>query len=110
LQRVDGEPAQGDRRHSNNDRTLVIVAPRFPFEGRTGIAERDEPDIGDDDAMSIPRQTGQHSFRSAERPLRADGPFGIAQGASIDRRQALKSVHATFKEAITLTLPPRKRP
>jgi len=62
--------------------TLARFAPLgavvFPREGDAGIVERDEPAVGDSDAVRVARQVGQHGFGSAEWSLRVDDPLGFA--------------------------------
>ena len=51
----------------------------LPFEGDARLVERDEPGVGDRDAMGVAREIGEHGLRSGEGPLGVDDPFGAAQ-------------------------------
>ena len=51
----------------------------FPFEGDALVVERDEPGVGDGDAVGVAREIGEHRFRSGEGPLGVDDPLGAAQ-------------------------------
>src|SRR5271168_4452749 len=57
---------------------VLLGAVILPFEGDTGIIERDEAAVGDGDTMGVAGQVGQHGFRAAEWPLRVDHPLGSA--------------------------------
>ena len=49
------------------------------FEGDVIGIGRDQPAVGDGDAVSISRQIGKHRFRAGERLFCIDYPFGLAQ-------------------------------
>ena len=48
----------------------------FPFEGDAPVVERDEPGVGDGDAVGVVREIGEHRFRSGEGALGVDDPLG----------------------------------
>ena len=51
----------------------------LPFEGHACLVERDEPRVGDRDAVGVAREIGKHGFRPGEGPLGVDDPLGAAQ-------------------------------
>jgi hypothetical protein len=51
----------------------------LPFEGDAFLVERDEPGVGDRDAVGVAREIGENRLRPGERPLGVDDPFGAAQ-------------------------------
>ena len=51
----------------------------FPFEGDALVVERDEPGVGDGDAVGVAREIGKHGFRPGEGSLGVDDPLGAAQ-------------------------------
>ena len=46
-------------------------------------SKRDEPAVGDGDAVGVARQIGQHRLGSAEGSLGVDDPLGLAQRRQI---------------------------
>ena len=70
-QHVDEEAADelgdGERHHLGPFAALGPVV--LPLEGHAGVVERDEPAVGDSDAVGVARQISQHRFGSAEWPL-----------------------------------------
>ena len=51
----------------------------LPLEGDAVVVGRDQPAIGDGDAVGVARQVGEHGLRPAERLLGIDHPLGLAQ-------------------------------
>ena len=62
---------------------LLAIAPLapviLPFERNGAVSERDQPAVGDGDAMGVARQIGQNGRGAAEWSLGIDDPFGLAQ-------------------------------
>jgi hypothetical protein len=55
----------------------------LPFERDGAVFERDQPAVGDGDAMRIAGEIGQHGFGSAERSLGIGDPrSATASGAN----------------------------
>ena len=54
---------------------VVLVA-----EGDAGLVERDQPLVGDGDAVGVARQVGQHGLGSGEGRLGVDEPVLLAEG------------------------------
>ena len=61
----------------------------LPPEGDAVAVERDQPAVGDGDAVGVAREIGQHGLGPAERALGVDDPFGFAQRRQI-RREGLR--------------------
>ena len=84
-QHVDEEAA--DELVDGERHQLGAVAPLRPIvlppEGHAGVVERDEPAVGDGDAVGVAREIGEHSLGSAEGALAVDDPFGLAQRREI---------------------------
>jgi len=61
---------------------LLATAPLepiiLPFERDGGVSERDQPAVGDGDAMGVARQIGQNGRGATEWSLGIDDPFGLA--------------------------------
>ena len=57
----------------------------LPAERDAALVVRDEPVVGDGDAVRVARQIGEHRLRSAERTLGVDDPFGFSQGREVGR-------------------------
>ena len=51
----------------------------LPLEGDALLVERDQPGVGDRDAVGVAGEIGEHGLRPGERPLGVDDPFGAAQ-------------------------------
>jgi len=51
----------------------------LPFEGHPRLVEREEPGVGDRDAVGVARQVGEDGLRSGEGSLGEDHPVGAAQ-------------------------------
>ena len=71
-------------------RHLLITRSAFapiilPLEGDAGVVELEQATVGDGDAMGIAREKAQHLFRTAERALGIDDPFGHAYRCQIAR-------------------------
>ena len=67
----------------------------FPFERDAAGIKRDEPVVGDGDAVGVKRQIAQDRLGSAERALAVDHPFGLAQ-----RRQILRELAAVGEAGV----------
>ena len=88
---ADAMEALGQHVHQEAPDELVrgqrhrLVAARpfdpviLPLEGDAGLVGRDQPAIGDGDAVGVARQIGEHGLRPAERPLGIDHPLDLAQ-------------------------------
>ncbi len=84
-QHVDQEPAdklRGGKRHGLvAARSLdAIVLER---EGHGFLIGRDEPPVGDGDAMGVAGKIGQHSFRPGQRTLGIHEPVDGFEGREI---------------------------
>jgi hypothetical protein len=51
----------------------------LPAEGDATVVGRDQPAIGDGDAVCVTREVAQHLFGAAERVLAVDHPLDVAQ-------------------------------
>jgi hypothetical protein len=60
-------------------RSLSASPWDLPFEGDAGLVERDQPRVGDRDAVSVAGEIGEHGLRSGEGFLGVDDPLGAAQ-------------------------------
>ena len=61
----------------------ALGAVVLPLEGDCLAIERDQPAVGDGDAMGIARQVGEHGFGSAEWTLAVDDPLAALQRSEI---------------------------
>ena len=59
----------------------------FPFEGDALVVERDEPGVGDGDAVGVAREIGENGLGSGEGPLGVDDPLGPARSVRGRRRR-----------------------
>ena len=78
-QDVQQEPAYelvGCERHRLHPGSVAIVAPR---EGDAVIINREEPVIGDGNAVRVASQVGENLLGAGERSLGVDQPFDAAQ-------------------------------
>ncbi len=84
-QDVDEEAADelvdGERHHLGPLASVGAVV--FPLEGHARVVERDEPAVGDGDAVRVARQIGEYRLGAAERALAVDDPFGLTQRRQI---------------------------
>jgi len=64
--------------HHLGDATLSVV---FPGEAHLPVGEREEPAVGDGDAMGIAAEIGQHLFGAAEWWLGVDHPVEVLEFA-----------------------------
>ena len=51
----------------------------FPFERDGAVLQRDQPAVGDGDAMGVAGERGRHGLWPAERSLGVHDPFGLAE-------------------------------
>ena len=51
----------------------------LPLEGDARLVERDQPGLGDGDAVGVAREIGEDRFRSGEGSLGEDDPLGAAE-------------------------------
>ena len=75
---------------------LVAVGGVAPAEGDVAIGKRDQPAVGDSDAMGVSAEIAQYMCRPAEGPLGVDDPVISEQhtqpsgeGARLDHRQEI---------------------
>jgi hypothetical protein len=88
---------------------LLAIAPLdpiiLPSECDGAVSERDQPAVGDGDAMGVARQIGQNGLGSAEGSLGIDDPFDPAQRRQ--KRRAFAPRPSSFPNAIPLVPPAR---
>ena len=58
---------------------LAVVAVVAPAEAHLIAGERDQPAVGDRDAMSVAAEIGQHLLGTGEGPLGIDDPIDASQ-------------------------------
>ena len=65
-------------------------------ESDVAIGNREQPAVGDGDAMCVARQIGEHLLGAGERTLGVDDPFALAQGSEIgaERSASLSSTRS----------------
>ena len=80
-QHVNEEAANelGDRKRHRLLPIATFDPVILPFERDGAVSERDQPAVGDGDAMGVARQVGQNGRGPAERSLGIDNPFGLAE-------------------------------
>jgi hypothetical protein len=71
-QQMDQKAAQELIDRQTHEPLLVAVGGFTPAEGDVVFGERDEPSVGDGDAMGVGAEIAQHMFWSAEGPLGVD--------------------------------------
>src|SRR5438128_7296805 len=71
VQQKAADELVGIECHHFGDAALSVV---FPGEAYLPVGEREEPAVGDGDAMSIAAEIGQHLFGAAEWWLGVDHP------------------------------------
>jgi hypothetical protein len=102
-QHVDEEAA--DELVGGEPHASVSIAPLdavvLPLEGDTLLVVGDQAAVGDDDAVGIARQIGQHRLGPAERPLCVDDPLGLAQRHEINRAPRIAIFDETFARLST---------
>ena len=88
----------------------------LPFEGDALLVERDEPGVGDRDAMGVAGEIGEHGLRSGERSLGVDDPIAAAQrrergveGALVGERARDRRRRRGGRPACRAASPSRKR-
>ena len=59
----------------------------LPFERDAGVVEREEPRVGDRDAVGVAREIGEHGLGAGERALGVDDPFRSVAAARARRRR-----------------------
>jgi len=78
-QQVEQEAAQELFDSQSHDPLLVAVGGVAPAEGNVSLGQRNQPAVGNGDAMGVGAEIAQHMFRSAERPLGVDDPVMTEQ-------------------------------
>ena len=73
-QEVEQETAQELFNSQGHEPLLVAVSGIAPAEGDVAFRERDQPAVGDGDAMGVGAEIAQHMFRATEGPLGVDDP------------------------------------
>ena len=74
-QEAPDEFAGGQRHHL----VLVVVPIIAPTEGDPAAGERDEPTVGDCDAVRVAAEIGQNRSGACEGPLGVNDPLDTAQ-------------------------------
>src|SRR5260370_11973199 len=81
--REDVNEKAADEHADGKRHRLLAIAPLdpiiFPFERDSAVLQRDQPAVGDGDAMGVAGEIGQHGLGPAERSLGIDDPFGLAE-------------------------------
>jgi len=78
-QQVEQEAAQELFDSQGHESLLVAVGGISPSEGDVATGERDQPAVGDGDAMSVCAEITQHMFRTSEGLLGVDDPVVAEQ-------------------------------
>src|ERR1700682_4201194 len=73
---------------------LAVLTIVLPAEGHTTIGQRDQPAVGNGDAMGITGKIGEHLLGAGEWTLGKDHPFAPAQ-----RREILLERRSRFEPA-----------
>ena len=76
----------------------------LPFEGDAGLVERDEPGVGDGDAVGVAGEIGEDGLRSGEGPLGIDDPCDRESSGEENEHEVLKPFIAIQR----VQLPPGK--
>jgi hypothetical protein len=76
MQQETADELVGIERHQFGLAVLAIV---FPGEADLAIKERDQPAVGDGDAMGVAAEITQHLFGATERRLGIDDPFDVPE-------------------------------
>ena len=76
MEKKAADELTGVERHHFDHAALAIV---LPGEADFAVGEREEPAIGDGDAMGIAAEIGERLARAAERRLGVDHPIDAAQ-------------------------------
>ena len=105
---MEQEAAQELFDGQSHEPLLVAVGRVAPAEGDVAIGERNQPAVGDGDAMGIGAEIAQHVFRATEGRLGVDDPVVAEQytqpcgeGAWLGKRQkvAVKLEFASMEGA-----------
>ena len=78
-QQMEQEAAQELILRQSHEPFLVAVGGIAPAQGDVAIMKRNEPGVGDGDAMGVGAEIAQHMFRSSEWPLGVDDPVVAEQ-------------------------------
>jgi hypothetical protein len=62
---------------------LSVCSVVLPGEADLAVGERDQPAVGDGDAMGVTAELGKHLFGAAERWLGVDHPVEVQQFAEM---------------------------
>ena len=73
-EKVEQEAAEELVDRQAHDALLVAAGGVSPAEDDLTVSERDQPPVGDADAMSVGTEIAQGMLRSTERPLGVDDP------------------------------------
>lgn len=78
-QKAPDELASLERHHF----ARAVLAIVLPAEADFAVGQRDQPTVGNYDAMSVTGKIGEHLLRARERTLGKDHPFASTQGREI---------------------------
>src|SRR3981189_1867728 len=76
MQQESADELVGIERHHLG---LAVLAVVLPGEADLAVKERDQPTVGDGDAMGIAAEIGQHLFGATEWRLGIDDPFDASE-------------------------------
>ena len=76
MQQEAAHELVGVEDHALGSRRVAIIAP---CKGDTGVVDRDEPVVGDGDAVGVAGKVGQHLLGAGKRALGVDQPFDAAR-------------------------------
>jgi hypothetical protein len=71
---MEQETAQELFARQSHEPFLVAMGGIAPAEGDVALREREQPAVGDGDAMSVGTEIAEHMFRATEGPLGVDDP------------------------------------
>ena len=81
MQQEAADELVGSERHGLDPLAPLRAVPGavvLPAERDAARVVRNEPAVGDRDAVRVTRQVSEHGLRAAERTLGVDDPFGLA--------------------------------
>src|SRR5437870_3572692 len=64
---------------------LAVLTVVFPAKADLAVVQRDQPAVGNRNAMCVTGEIAEDLLRACERALRIDHPFGLAQRSKISR-------------------------
>ena len=62
---------------------LAVLAIVLPAKADVAVGQRDQPAVGDGDAMGVAGEIGEHLLGAGERTLGKDDPFALTQRSEI---------------------------